>query len=171
MQKDTIILWADYNKKVNEKMNGFIKTLDPDQWNKGLGGFFASIRALCSHLYITDFNWLKRYKNLREFSALKDSFFDKTFSFKDLLFENMEEYLSKRPELDDKIKTFAGELTDEDLQRSLKYTSSDGKAFEKNFGGLLTQMFNHDTHHRGMISVYLEILGKENDFSSFGIAL
>jgi uncharacterized damage-inducible protein DinB len=27
-------------------------------------------------------------------------------------------------------------------------------------------MFNHQTHHRGMISLYLDMLGKENDFSS-----
>jgi uncharacterized damage-inducible protein DinB len=27
-------------------------------------------------------------------------------------------------------------------------------------------LFNHETHHRGMISLYLEMLGRENDFNS-----
>ncbi|MCL2722457.1 MAG: hypothetical protein FWD47_14095 [Treponema sp.] len=29
----------------------------------------------------------------------------------------------------------------------------------------ITHVFNHQTHHRGMISLYLEMLGKENSFS------
>ena len=33
---------------------------------------------------------------------------------------------------------------------------------------LVAHMFNHQTHHRGQISLYLDILGKKNDFS--GIA-
>jgi uncharacterized damage-inducible protein DinB len=39
---------------------------------------------------------------------------------------------------------------------------------EKDFGGLVLHVFNHQTHHRGQMSLYLDILGKKNDFS--GIA-
>jgi uncharacterized damage-inducible protein DinB len=171
MQKDTVVLWAKYNKQTNEIMDGFIKTLGKDEWDRQLGGYFGSVRGLCSHLYIADFNWLKRFGKLREFSFLKDSFFEKTLSFDMTLFESMDEYLVRRPELDSKLCAFAAEIQDEDLGKILRYTNSEGKTLEKNAGGLVMQMFNHDTHHRGVISHYLELLGRENDFSSFGKVL
>jgi uncharacterized damage-inducible protein DinB len=167
MQKDTVMLWANYNKMANDAMNGFIKTLNGDEWNRRFSGYFGSVRELCSHLYIADFNWLKRFGNLKEFSFLKDSFFEKTLAFDTVLFETIDEYLSRRPELDNKMSAFASEMEDEDLGKMLRYTDSRGKTFEKNLGGLVMHMFNHDTHHRGMVSLYLELLGKENDFSSF----
>jgi uncharacterized damage-inducible protein DinB len=36
---------------------------------------------------------------------------------------------------------------------------------EKKFQAPLLQMFNHQTHNRGIISLYLELLGRPNDFS------
>jgi uncharacterized damage-inducible protein DinB len=49
--------------------------------------------------------------------------------------------------------------------KTLKNVSA-RKTFEKNVAGVLVHIFNHATHHRGGISVYLDILGKENDYSS-----
>lgn len=166
MQK-TIGLFANYNKTVNQAMNGIIKTLSPDEWNKPLGGFFPSVRSLCSHLYIGDFTWLKRFSRLRSFAVLGGPFFEPSYSFQETLFEDMGEYLAKRPELDAKIASFADELTDADMPRLLKYIDSHGNPHERKFGLCLLQFFNHQTHHRGMISVYLEMLGRENDFSFF----
>jgi uncharacterized damage-inducible protein DinB len=167
MQKETVTLLAKYNKAANEAMNGVIRTLSPGEWEKPLGGYFASVRSLCSHLYICDFNWLKRYSALREFGALKDPFFSREpYSFKEELFKDMGEYLARRPDLDDRIIAFGDEITDSDLGKPLKYGDSSGRQYERNFGGLILHCFNHDTHHRGMISVYLEMLGKANDFNS-----
>ena len=172
MQKDTLILWANYNKAVNKKMDDIIKTLSPEQWDKNLGGFFKSVRGLCSHLYICDFNWLKRFSKLKSFAVFSETFFSREpYAFSEILFENMGEYLEKRPVLDEKIMAFANELEDGDLNKLLKYTDSKGNAYERAFGGLVMTSFNHDTHHRGMISLYFEMLGLENDFSGFGIAL
>jgi uncharacterized damage-inducible protein DinB len=171
MQKDTITLFVKYNKLANKAMNEIIKTLSPREWDKAFGGYFPSVRSLCSHLYISDFNWLKRFKNLREFSALGDPLFDQSYAFKDLLFEDMGEYLAGRPRLDDKLTAFAAEITDEDLAADFSFTDSSGKSLERNFGGACLQFLNHETHHRGVISLYLELLGRENDFSSFGQAL
>ncbi len=152
-------------------MDGIIKTLSPEEWNKPLGGFFPSVRSLCSHIYICDFNWLKRFKNVRQFTSLEDSFFDKNYSFKETLFEDIGEYLSKRPDMDSRMLSFAEELTDADMAGVFVFTDSAGKSHERNFGGALLQFLNHETHHRGMISLYLEMLGRENDFSSLAQVL
>jgi len=172
MQKDIFVLFAKYNKVVNQKMNEAIKTLSKEEWDKNLGGFFKSVRGLCSHLYICDFNWLKRYSRLREFNVFKEAFFAREpYSFKEILFADMDEYLTNRPLLDEKIIAFMNEVNDKDLDALLKYSDSGGNLYERNFGGLVMQSLNHDTHHRGMISLCLEMLGKENDFSSFGAVL
>ena len=136
-----------------------------------LGGYFPSVRSLCSHLYICDFNWLKRIKNLRSFTSLNDPFFDQNYSFKDVLFQEKNEYLAKRPDMDQRMISFAAEITGADMEADFTYTDSAGKSHVRNFGGCLLQFLNHETHHRGMISVYLEMLGRKNDFGSLGQVL
>ena len=172
MQKDTFTLFARYNKVVNEKMNAIIKTLSREEWNKNLGGYFNSVQSLCSHLYICDFNWLKRFSKLKDFPVFREDIFGREpYSFTEVLFDDPAEYFSKRSVLDEKIIAFANELHDEDLGSLLKYNDSHGNPHELNFGGLIMQTFNHDTFHRGMLSLYLEMLGRENDFSFFGAVL
>ncbi len=166
MQKETIRFLVNYNKSVNRMMNEIIKTLDQSEWEKSLGGFFPSVRSLCSHLYIGDFNWLKRFRALRTFTTLSDPFFDKELSFNETIFPDKNEYLEKRPELDDRFIAFAGEITDSDLTGILKFTDSHGVPHEAHFGYCALHSLTHEIHHRGMISLYLEMLGRKNDFST-----
>ncbi|MDR2101946.1 MAG: DinB family protein [Treponema sp.] len=166
MERDIYTRLARYNQGVNEKMNGYIQSLTNDEWNHEFKGFFKSIRGICSHLYVGDYSWLKRFENLREFKTLKDPFFTQNLSSKEVLFPDKEDYLARRPELDKQIIALIDETLEGDYPQVLKYANSQGKTFEKKFGTALLQVFNHETHHRGMVSLYLELLGKENDFSS-----
>ena len=167
MDKETITMFARYNQTANKEMNDIIKTLSTAEWDKNLGGYFNSVHGLCSHLYICDFNWLKRYSKFRNFAVFGESFFARDkYPFHDLIFDNINEYLSKRPELDEWIVRFASEVNDSELNGMLTYTDSSGADYTWFFGGLIMQSLNHDTFHRGMLSLYLEMLGKENDFGS-----
>ena len=172
MQKDTFVLFAKYNKAVNEKMDQIITTLSPEEWNKPLGGYHKSVRGLCSHLYICDFNWLGRFSKLRDFTVFKDALFKhEPFSFSEVLFENKGDYLVQRPLLDEKIIAFTDELVDADINALLKVTDPRGNAYEQKFGGLVMHCLNHETYHKGMLSLYLEMLGRENDFCSLRLYL
>jgi uncharacterized damage-inducible protein DinB len=167
MDKKTVLLLAAYQQAADAKMDEVIKTLTPEEWDRDLGGFFKSIHAMCSHLYVSDFNLLKgRYFKVREFKLAGDNFFAPEYSFRDVLFPAKEEYLAARPELDKKIAAFSEQLTEADFSLVMKYTDYKGNPKEKEFGGAILHGFNHATHHRGMVSVYLEILGKANDFNS-----
>jgi uncharacterized damage-inducible protein DinB len=166
MTKDTFVVLAKYNRAANEGMDRVIKTLDADAWDKQFPAFFKSVRELCSHIYIVEFVWLKRFGGLREFKTLQDSFFKQSFGFGDVLFADKNDYLAKRPELDARIEAFVDEVTDGDLQKTAAYKDSEGNPYERNFGGILLHTFNHATHHRGMVSLYLELLGKDNDYNS-----
>ena len=83
------------------------------------------------------------------------------------IFEDIKEYLEKRSLIDERMTAFAEEITESDLKGVLEYIDSHGNAHERNFGRCILQFLNHETHHRGMISLYLEMLGRENDFSFF----
>jgi uncharacterized damage-inducible protein DinB len=165
MTKDVFVVFAEYNRGVNEKMNGFIRDLNDEEWNREFKGFFPSVRSLCSHLFISDFNWLKRFGGVKKFTALEDPLFDQTLGYDMTLFPGRDEYLAQRPVLDEKFISLIGETEDADLSKIFTYTDSRGMAAEKRFQAPLFQMFNHQTHHRGMISLYLEFLGRANDFS------
>ncbi|MDR0641229.1 MAG: DinB family protein [Treponema sp.] len=175
MQTSTVKILGLYNQRANAKMNEIIKTLSPEEWERPLGGYFPSVRSLCSHTYIADFSWLKRFSQsagrLGTFAVFKDPLFSRDYSFSELLFPAPGEYLESRPVLDGLLMDFANELDEGDLAGDLHYSNSAGDRFSKNFGGLLLHVFNHETHHRGMISLYLEILGRANDFNSLSAVL
>jgi uncharacterized damage-inducible protein DinB len=166
MTPDTFMLLARYNAYVNTEMNKHISMLTKDEWEREFDGFYRSVKDLCNHLYIVDFAWLKRFALLRHFMYLEKPLFKQEFSFKNFSFDSIKEYLDKRIELDGVVTSFIDEVSQEDLGNSLKYKSWSGEPQDRNFAGVLLHMFNHQTHHRGMISLYLEFLGKENDFSN-----
>ncbi len=80
--------------------------------------------------------------------------------------KSIQDYKEKRSKLDVSINEFVNELKREDLEKDLTYIDSHGKEYKRNFGGLILHMFNHETHHRGMISVYLEEMEIANDYSN-----
>jgi len=67
--------------------------------------------------------------------------------------------------LDEIIIKFINELNQNDLESILKFTDSKGTNIKKKMESLIIHVFNHQAHHRGMISLYLEFLGIENGFS------
>ena len=167
MDKKTVVLLAEYQKTANEKMGEVVKTLTPEEWDKDLGGYFKSVHTMCSHIFVCDFVYLKdRILKARDFKLASDRFFAPNYTTKDVLFPTKEEYLAVRPEMDKQFIALSEELTDKDFSLILKYTDPRGNAKEKELGGTILHLFNHATHHRGMVSVYLEILGKSNDFNS-----
>jgi uncharacterized damage-inducible protein DinB len=92
--------------------------------------------------------------------------FKQTLGFDEIVLESIQDYKEKRDQLDLSINEFVKELKMEDLEKDLNYIDSHGKEYKRNFGGLILHMFNHETHHRGMISIYLEEMKIANDYSN-----
>jgi len=162
----TIKLFAAYNAGANREMGKVLAALTPEEWDRDLKGYFNSVHSVCSHVYISDTNWLIRFKGLRPFRSLSVPLFDATLPWGETLFSSTDEYLKKRADLDAIYSAFAGELTDPDLEKTFSYSDSKGTAHTHDFGDCVLHVFNHQTHHRGMIALYLDILGKKNDFNS-----
>lgn len=166
MDIKTIKLLATYNAATNERMGAIFARLSQGQWERKFQGFFNSIRSMCNHIYIADFTWLKRFSKLRKFAYIENPIFKKNIKFDEMVIGPVKEYISMRNELDNLVNRFADELNQEALDKDLDYQDSRGTEHRKNFGGLILHMFNHQTHHRGMISLYLEAQGIENDYSN-----
>jgi uncharacterized damage-inducible protein DinB len=165
MDKNTFELLVKYNKGVNQQMDNIIKTLSEEEWDKQFSGYFKSIHELCSHIFIRDYTLLYRLKTVNNFKSLSDIYFNKEYNSTEILFKNIDEYLTKRPELDDIFINFINEITINDLNKEMIWKTTNGIEIKKKVEIMLMHLFNHETHHRGMISLYLELIGKENDYS------
>ncbi|HYA87106.1 MAG TPA: DinB family protein [Nitrospirota bacterium] len=166
MDSKTCIFLAQYNQIANQKMDGIIRNLSNAQWNQEFAGYFKTIKQLCSHIYISDYRWLKRFGQFRDFQFTKDSLFDQDLNYNSKPFDDIADYISKREELDRKLIMFTGEITESDLEKIISFANAKGETVKKNVGGSILHIFNHQTHHRGMISLYLDMMKIDNDFSS-----
>ena len=115
MDTKTVKLFAEYNRKTNAEMNRLIEQLTPAQWEQRWGGYYPTIQAICNHLYISDFTWLKRFGNLREFHCLEDDLFKDQLTLASTAFASRRDYLDKRGSLDAKAVALAAEVTEDDL--------------------------------------------------------
>ena len=166
MDIQTCSLFAKYNQATNVQMDLLLGRLDASQWMKEFGGYFKSIKEVCNHIYIADFFWLKRFSKLRSFHYIKAPLFNQVLKFGTNPIEEIPDYLQKRGDLDNLIIQFTNELVQDDLAMTLSYSDSKGVQHARNAGGCMLHMFNHQTHHRGMISVYLDCLHIDNDYSN-----
>jgi len=166
MTIDTPQFLAKYNALANIEMNKVLALLAPGDWSRDLNGFYSSFRSLLGHLYTADIAWLIRFTNVRPFQALKGGPFDFPPAPGQVPFDTFAEYLERRATLDSIITAFVEELTDADLAKNVSYRNFRGDDLTKNFGGLVLHLFNHQTHHRGMVALYLDQLDVPNDFNS-----
>ncbi len=165
MTPDTLALLAKYNSRANTEMFKHISTLSKEEWEKEFPGYFKSVKALCNHIYIADFSWLKRFGTVRKFKYLSNPVLQNSFVVDSEVFDSIDEYNAKRKELDELMKELVSELTLEDLGMDVTYKSLKGEMQTRNVAGSVMHVFNHATHHRGMISLYLEFMGHSNDFN------
>lgn len=165
MDRNIFELLARYNKGTNQQMDSIIKTLSEEEWNKQFSGYFKSIHKLCSHIFIRDYMCLYKFRMVNNFKSLHDAYFNQEYSGSEILFKNINEYLTKRPELDNIFIDFINEITENDLNKTFMWKNTKGIEMDLKVGIMLMHLFNHETHHRGMISLYLEFIGKENDYS------
>jgi uncharacterized damage-inducible protein DinB len=158
---------AGINKSKNELMNEVIKNISEEEWNKEFNGFYKSINELCSHIYIADYNWLnwlKGFESLNHFAIVSSDYFQSRYKFKEIIFKNIDEYISLRIEMDNNLIKFVNGLEEKFLNKILKLPDGKENYNECKIDNLVMHIFYHSMHHRGMIALYLDILGKNNDF-------
>ena len=145
-------LLAEYNTWMNAKLYAVCAALPDDRLYEDRGAFFKSIYLTLNHIAYADLAFLSRYTGSpREVPALDID-----------LFGGFPSLRRERSLLDARLEGWVRTLTPDWLQGSLTYTSKvDGRERTVPNWALLTQMFNHQTHHRGQITTLLTQMGHD----------
>jgi uncharacterized damage-inducible protein DinB len=155
--KDSFILFASYNAKMNFRFYQAIQKLSAEQLTQDRGAFFGSILGTLNHLIVGDTIWLQRIaqhpSQFPALSATRD--WVKPSTLNQALVTDLASWYERRSEMDQVIKQFVTEITLSDLESFLSYQDTKGKLNEKPFKHILLHFFNHQTHHRGQISALL----------------
>lgn len=154
-------LLAIYNQWQNQSLFQACESLSATQLLEDRGAFFGSITGTLNHILVGDLFWLKRFSQHPSGCVQPEVLaqFKQPNSLDHLLYEHFAELKDARLWLDSIIIDFCHRLTEQDLSSELHYRNSAGQDFHKNFAHLILHLFNHQTHHRGQVTVLLSQLG------------
>ncbi len=141
---------AEYNEWMNTRLYSLCASLSDDELKKDRGAFFKSIYLTLNHIAYGDLAFMSRFTG--DPDVVPELNKDLFSSFL-VLYEN-------RKTLDARIINWSESLTESWLVEPLTYQSKvDGKFRTVPKWILVTQMFNHQTHHRGQVTTLLSQIG------------
>jgi uncharacterized damage-inducible protein DinB len=135
-------LWADLRSL------DACNSLTPEQFTRDLGSSFGSVRDTLAHIYGAEWIWNERIQG-RSPSGLPA-----TSSFSDLASVG-----AKLEEMDRYYIDYVAKLTQQDLDRTIRYEGMTGGEFANPLWQSLHQLTNHGTYHRGQVVTMLRQLG------------
>jgi uncharacterized damage-inducible protein DinB len=122
--------------------------LTNEQFTRNLGSSFSSVRDTVVHLYGAEWVWNERFQG-RSPSALVSG----------AGFPDLASIRAKLEEMDQYYIDFVGKLTQQDLDRVIRYKSFTGDEFSNPVWQSLHQVSNHASYHRGQVVTMLRQLG------------
>jgi uncharacterized damage-inducible protein DinB len=141
---------ADYNRWMNEKLYAGCAKLSDEERKRDRGAFFKSIHGTLNHILLGDRLWLPRFA-------------DKTYDTKPMgtdLYADFTALRAARAAMDSDILDWAAGVTPQWLNEPMTWTSKlYGITQTHPRWVLVTQMFNHQTHHRGQVTTLLSQQG------------
>ena len=142
--------FAQYNQIMNQRVYEICSGIPDEIRKQDRGAFFKSIHRTLDHLILGDRAWMNRLS-------------DKTYTIVkigDDLFDDFDEMARARVDLDSDICQWTSTLTDDWLSSELTWTTTiDGTQRTQPHWLLVSQIFNHQTHHRGQLSTLLNQAG------------
>jgi len=149
---------SDYNQRMNRQFYKVVKELNYSDINEDRGAFFKSIIGTLNHILVGDLIWLTRFSKHSEryISLATLSDFPQPKGLDDVLFSNFTLLLEARKKVDLLIcQWLKSETKENDFDTLLEYSNTKGVVSKRDFGELVSHLFNHQTHHRGQLSTLL----------------
>ncbi len=160
-------LMAQYNLRMNAQVYEAASQLSAEDLACDMGAFFKSILGTLNHIMVGDLFWLNRFSLLhrddsKQFASLQTALqaFPKPNALNQILFEDFSELHKIRKYLDAAIQAWlTTDTSEQDFTLDLTYHNSKGEGATRDFGELVSHLFNHQTHHRGQVSTLLSQKG------------
>lgn len=150
----------DYNYWARDRQLETCATLTEEQFLRPLGGSFSSLRDTLAHLVAVEWLWLERWRGrspksppLPEASPTLAAVADRWRAVE----IEMRQYL-------------AG-LSDEALERAETYVSTRGEAWTYPLWRMILHLLNHQSYHRGQVTMLLRLLGAQPARVDFLVAM
>lgn len=168
--KSVFKLLAKYNKITNQDMIKILEGVEQSKLTENVGSYYESILGLLNHQLQADIGWLRvlgtHLSSLDFISPLLERFPTEHLSPGKLYWSTLNEYKEARSEIDDIMERSVESIPLAEYSTTITVEGRRGK-FTYIIWRILMHLFNHETHHRGGVSVLLDQLKIENDYSNF----
>jgi uncharacterized damage-inducible protein DinB len=144
---DALRTHIDYTAWASLHLLNAAAQLTPDELTRDFGTADGSVLGTLAHIFAGDRLWLARLT-----AALTPAFI--TDADRDLT-----ALQNSWPALLEHWKTWAAELTDEQVLAPIAYHDLKGRPWQRPLWQLVLHVVNHGTHHRGQVSGFLRSLG------------
>jgi uncharacterized damage-inducible protein DinB len=147
---DTYSLMADYNAWMNRQIFALAAGIADAKRKENLGAFFKSLHGTLNHILFADLVFLARFTG----SPMPKGEFGAD------LHDDFDALRAEREQVDTRILDWIANLDRSGLAEPLTFTSTvDGVTRTLPRWVMVTQMFNHQTHHRGQATTLIKQLG------------
>jgi uncharacterized damage-inducible protein DinB len=138
----------EYHRWANRRLFGVASALGEEATGREMGPQFSfpTVRAMFGHLYGADSLWLARWRGTSP-TRLPGAEFA-TLAALRLAWDTLEQTQ----------RDFLDSLQERDLERVVRYRSTEGKAYAVPLEPLLQHVVNHATHHRSEIATMLTMI-------------
>jgi uncharacterized damage-inducible protein DinB len=147
--------YAEYNRAVNEQICSHIRSMDEAKVRAEHATYYKSILTTLLHPLRSDIRWLDRLVPGA----------GEQFAKVDVDNLTTAEYLRIRPQVDAEIIRVVEAKKAADFGATIRVQCGPTRTVEGPLWKLVLQWFNHQTHHRGQVSVLLDLEGVDNDYS------
>jgi uncharacterized damage-inducible protein DinB len=137
-----------YNAWADRRLLDACAALTNEQFTRNLGSSFSSVRDTVVHLYGAEWVWNERIQG-RSPSALVSG----------AGFPDLASVREKLEEMDQFYIDYVSKLTQQDLERVMRYKAFSGDEFSNPLWQSLHQLTNHASYHRGQVVTMMRQLG------------
>lgn len=147
-----LVLMADHNRWMNEKLYAVCARLTEVERKQDLGAYFRSVHGTFNHLLLVDRLWLGRLRG-EPFAAA---------SLDQELYADYATLERERAKTDSDIQEYVAMLEPSRLADPVTYVSLLKKTTViLPLGLILVHLFHHQTHHRGQVTTLISQLGQD----------
>lgn len=151
-----IQMMAQYNTWQNQSLYGAADSLDQDARDLDRGAFFGSIQRTLSHILWGDKIWMSRFDGWEAPKLSSQSLPEVECGWGILKAVRLRD--------DTRIEEWSNKVVQADIEGELSWYSGAIKCeITRPRAMLITQLFNHQTHHRGQVHAMLTAAGASPD--------